>query len=238
MSYFDHGEYDIRCEWGLEGMRLLSPTSDAVVVIDIFSFTTTVAVAISRGARVYPFAWRDGRLEEFARAVNAIPAIASRGDPRGLSLAPCSMLDLARGSSIVLPSPNGATLSLESGNTPLLAGCLRNATAVALAANRFGRRVSVIPAGERWPDGSLRPALEDLIGAGAVIHSLAGSRSPEARAAETIFLHFQADLLNTLKACSSGKEAADRGSQRDVELAAEINVSGLAPRLIDGAYQA
>ena len=48
----------------------------------------------------------------------------------------------------------------------MIAGGLRNAAAVAAAAARAGDVVGVIAAGERWPDGSLRPAIEDLLGAG------------------------------------------------------------------------
>ncbi len=237
MAYFDQNEFDIRCEWALEGTELLSPSSDAVMIVDVISFSTSVAVAVERGARVYPFRGSAEEAAVFAHSVDAVLANSLRRDPAGFSLAPTSMLRALPGMALVLPSPNGSTLSLAAGSTPTFAGCLRNARTVALAAAKMGRRVSVIQAGERWPDGRLRPALEDQIGAGAIIHYLPGTRSPEAQAAEAVFLHFQDDLLGALLACSSGKEAAERGSRRDVELAAELNVSEVAPRLVNGVYQ-
>lgn len=235
--YFDQAEYEVRCEWGLKGVERLSPISDAVIVVDVFSFTTCVDVALGAGGRVYPYAWRDERAAGFAESVGAVLAAASRTDPTGYSLAPSSLLRLPPGTSLVLPSPNGAALSLATGDLPTFAGCLRNAKAVAAAAQRMGRRVSVIPAGERWEDLSLRPAFEDQIGAGAVIHFLRGARSPEAAAAEAVFLRFREELPQALRACSSGKEAAGRGSDKDVALAADFNCSPRAPRLINGAYQ-
>jgi 2-phosphosulfolactate phosphatase len=124
----------------------------------------------------------------------------------------------------------------STGNTPSLAGCLRNSRAVAQAAQETGGTIAVIPAGERWEDGSFRPALDDLLGAGAIIHYLRGTRSVEAEAAQTVFLHFRERLAETLAACGSGKEAADHGILEDVRMAADLNASLHAPRLVDGAF--
>ncbi len=236
--YYDQVEFSIRCEWGLEAVNRLASSSDAVIIVDVISFSSCVDVAVSHGGRVYPYRWRDERSVEFARSLGAILAISGRKDPVGFSLAPSSMLRLPPDSAVVLPSPNGATLSLATGSTPTFAGCLRNARAVAAAAAGAGKRVTVIPAGERWEDGSLRPALEDWLGAGAILHALPGSRSPEAEAAVAVFLHFRGKLFETLAACSSGKEAIDHGSMEDVELAANLDASGVAPRLIDNAFRA
>ncbi len=98
------------------------------------------------------------------------------------------------------------------------------------------RGVGVIPAGERWADGSLRPALEDLLGAGAIIRCLEGRRSPEAQVAEAAFEAFKDSLEAGLKSCGSGKELIERGYGRDVELAAELDSSDCAPILSNGAY--
>lgn len=235
--YFDQSESAIRYEWGLEGVKLLAASSDAMIIVDVISFTTAVDAALSRGGKVYPYAWRDESSIEFARSVGALLAAGSRKDPAGYSLSPVSLLKLPRNSAIVLPSPNGATLSLATGTTPTFAGCLRNASAVAKAASAVGTRISVVAAGERWNDGSLRPALEDMIGAGAILHALPDVHSAEAEAAVTVFLHFRDRLEATLFACGSGKEAADRGTAADIHFAAQLDASGAAPRLIERAYQ-
>ena len=91
----------------------------------------------------------------------------------------------------------------------------------------------MVPAGESWDTGELRPGMEDLIGAGAVIASLAGSRSPEADLAVASFEHFREDLSGALQRSSSGKELIERGFAMDVDLAAEWNVSLNAPRLMN-----
>ncbi len=226
--------YNIRCEWGEGGVLGLSPTSDVVIIVDVLSFSTCVDIAVARGAAVYPYLWKDGRAGEFATAVDAELA-APRG-AGGFSLSPASFVDVPTGTSVVLPSPNGASLSLATRDTITLTGCLRNASAVAEAALRLGNRISVIPAGERWEDNSLRPSLEDWIGAGAIIDELSGSFSPEAQAALDVYRAPGTDLAQKIRNSVSGVELIERGYETDVALASELDVSCCVPILDDIAY--
>ncbi|HEY9430302.1 MAG TPA: 2-phosphosulfolactate phosphatase [Blastocatellia bacterium] len=172
---FDQSGFDVRCEWGENGVRHLAHGADAVIIVDVLSFSTCVEIATSRGAVVIPYRWKDESAAAFAASVNAELAGARRaGD--GYSLSPASLTNISAGTRLALPSPNGSALSLATGTTPTLTACLRNCRAVATAAAKYGPRVAVIPAGERWDDGSLRPAFEDWVGAGAVISHLKGSQ--------------------------------------------------------------
>lgn len=235
--FFDQSEFDIRCEWGLEGVERLAQACDAALIVDVLSFSTAVDVAVARGAAVYPYRWRDASAAEYARSLGAELAGLSRSS--GYSLSPVSLLGIPPGARLVLPSPNGSALSLATRNVPTIAACLRNAQAVARAAERIGRRILVVPAGERWPDThTLRPAFEDLVGAGAIIHHLRGVKSPEALIAEAAFLRFEGDLLDSLLHCSSGRELVEKGFGADVKLGAALNASSTVPMLVDGAFTA
>jgi 2-phosphosulfolactate phosphatase len=209
-----------------------------LVIVDVLSFSTAVDVAVSRGARVHPFPYGD---EEAARAeaarVGARLASRKRSGLQ-LSLSPGSLMQLEAGEAVLLPSPNGSKLSLAGGDARVLAGSLRNAAAVAAraAALADGREIGVVPAGERWPDGSLRPAIEDLIGAGAVIEALGLSASVEAALARDAFASARPKLLQVLRDCLSGLELIGRGFAEDVEIAGALNVSRSAPLLSGAAY--
>jgi 2-phosphosulfolactate phosphatase len=98
--------------------------------------------------------------------------------------------------------------------------------------------VVVVAAGERWPDGSLRPVVEDLLGAGAIIEGLAGSRSPEAALAAATFRAARDQLTEIVRHCASAVELQVRGFVDDVALALEVNTSRCVPRLVAGAYVA
>jgi len=232
---FDQSDFDVRCEWGENGVRQLAPVSDVVIIVDVLSFSTCVEIANSRGAIVFPCRWKDESAEAFAASVNAELAGARHGG--GIySLSPASLINISAEVRLALPSPNGSTLSLLSGATPTLTACLRNSRAVAMAAAKYGSRVAVIPSGERWNDGSLRPAFEDWICAGAIISHLEGNLSPEAMAAQSAFLNSRSHLRHTLKQCGSGRELIERGFERDVEIASELDVSECAPTLVGNAY--
>jgi 2-phosphosulfolactate phosphatase len=234
--YFDQRNFEIKCEWGLPGIERLSSYSDVIIIVDVLSFSTCVDVAVNRGALVYPYRWRDGTAEAFTTSIAGVLARSRRHAQDGYSLSPVSLLGIPAATRLVLPSPNGSALSTATGQIPTFAGGLRNARAVATAAEQIGKRVSVIPAGEKWPDGSLRPAIEDLIGAGAIISHLSGRRSPEAEAAIATFTSVQSHLLQTLQQCGSGREVIDIGFGSDIDLAVALNQSHCAPLLREGAY--
>jgi 2-phosphosulfolactate phosphatase len=224
MTIEDQAGFDPRLAWASEGGTLLARVCPVLVVVDILRFTTAVEVA-TNGAQVIPRRWpaREGP--------------DGAGPPLD-SLSPVSLLEVLAGTRVELASPNGATVSLDlaGAGAVVLAGCLRNASAVAAAARDLGRPVGVVPAGERRPDGSLRPAVEDLIGAGAILHALGGRPSPEARAAVAAFLDAAPDLSAALSTCVSGRELAASDLAADVRLAAAHDVSQTVPRLSGGAF--
>lgn len=232
---FDQAEFGIRCEWGEKGVLQLASISDVIIVVDVMSFSTCVSMAVSRGATVYPYRFKDETSRQYAQKMNA--ELAGARDTAKYSLSPISMLTIPQGTRIVLPSPNGSTLALSTGNTPTLTGCLRNAKVVAEMAMKIGNKIAVIPAGEKWEqDNSIRFAIEDIVGAGAIIQHLQGTRSPEAQMAVDIYKAMSANLLSLLKRCSSGKELIARGYEEDIPLIAEIDVDSYAPILKEGAF--
>ncbi|OUL33525.1 hypothetical protein BV372_16060 [Nostoc sp. T09] len=232
---FDQAEFDLRCEWGTQGVTQLAPISDAIIIVDVLSFSTATEIATHNGAIIYPYQWRDDSAIDYAKSVQA-ELSKGRMSQEGYSLSPASLIKIPAGTKLVIPSPNGSTLTLLTGKTPTLAGCLRNCEAVAKFAQKSGTKIAVIPAGEKWEDGTLRPAFEDLVGAGAILSFLGGSLSPEAETARAAFHSFKNDLLAYLKKCSSGKELIAKGYELDVELAAALNVSDCVPLFTENAY--
>lgn len=234
---YNQCEFDIRIEWGLRGVEELSPISDVIIIVDVLSFSTCVDIATDRGAFIYPYQWKDESAIEYSNSKGAILADFKRKYTDVFSLSPTSLIHINPSQKLVLPSPNGSTLSLSTRSTPTLCGCLRNAKAVATYAKRYGKKISIIAAGERWEDNSLRVSLEDVIGAGAIISYLDGRLSPESRASLAIFKSSEETLLNDIKECSSGKELIDRGFEKDVLLACDFNSSDCVPVLRDKYFE-
>jgi 2-phosphosulfolactate phosphatase len=229
---------EVVVEWGPQGARRLVETCSAIVVVDVLSFTTTVTVAVERGATVWPHEGGEAA-HLLARQIGAQLAGNRGAHATGPTLSPASMLDLEPDARVVLPSPNGSTISYAAitSDVEVVAGCLRNAAAV--ARHLLGReRVGIVPAGERWADGSLRPAYEDWVGAGAVVSRLAGHDpgvrlAPEAVAAAAAF-----EVLRPLRGCPSGIELVEKGFGADVDVAEQLDVSTVVPVLVDGRYVA
>jgi len=238
-----------RFDWGVDGLEALAHDAAVVVVIDVLRFTTAVCCALEAGATVLPYRWRDDSTAAYAARHRAV--LAGRRELGEPSLSPTDLLTIEPGTRLVLPSPNGSTIALRAGELGVphvLAGSLRNATATAVAARTLAGAapIVVIAGGERWHTtaGPLRPAVEDLLGAGAVFAALdpagavSGARcSPEAAAARAAFIAARPLLYQALCDSASGRELLARGWEDDVATSAAHDVSTLACRLIGPEFR-
>lgn len=214
-SPFDQSFYQVRCEWGAAGLaRLAGAAPDIIVVVDVLRFSTIVTDAVARGENV--------ALDAAAHAVSLNGAA------------------VAAAASALPPAPL------------VLLGCLRNASAVARAVlaeqERRGTRTSVgvIAAGELPPDGStnggLRFAVEDQLGAGAIIDALAGlgldHSSPEAAVACEAFRGLKRATRHLLTASGSGQELLERDARAEILNAGEVDAVHVVPVLRGGVFEA
>lgn len=196
-SPFDQSRYQVRFDWGVDGLARLAP-SDITVVVDVLWFSTAATDRVAVGERV-----------PIGGAV-AADAVAAASD------------------SVVL------------------LGCLRNARAVArvVAAEqqRRGARtsVAVIAMGGRDDDAPTRFAVEDLLGAGAVIDALAAvgidHSSPEAAAACEAFRGLRGALRHVLTASGSGQQLLAHGRGDEMRDAAILDVTDAVPLLRGDAF--
>lgn len=242
--YAQHG-HRVRLEWGPVGAAEIVPSATYAVVVDVLSFTTTLSVAMDLGTTVFPFPWKDGRAAAYARdrdAALAVGRLEARDVPGTHSLSPAQLRQATDLERLVLPSPNGSAISAALWGTTVLGGCLRNREAVARwLADRMAEddvTVLIVAAGERWrADDSLRPALEDLLGAGALAAALLDAGvtglSPETRAAVAAWREAEPTLAVTLHDCSGGRELIASGFAADVAVAAELDTSPYVP-VLDG----
>ena len=104
---------------------------------------------------------------------------------------------------------------------------------------KLEHNVTVVAAGERrGGEDGLRPALEDYLGAGAVISRLRCLHSPEARVCAAAYRSVKDELEDTLLGCDSGLELREKGMRDDVRLAARMDAYGVAPTLRGGRFVA
>ncbi|MGH3876070.1 MAG: 2-phosphosulfolactate phosphatase [Actinophytocola sp.] len=257
MTVYQQDHADLRLEWGLEGVHALAECA-VLVVVDVLVFTTTVDIALGRGGRVLPLPWRDERAVEAARAAGATLTRGGlagierqdglRADSRpGWTLRPSSLVELPAGTFLAISSPNGATLSAAAAETgaTVLAGCLRNASAVAAAAAEIAGEapIGILPAGERWrdtPEKRLRPGIEELFGAGAIAAAVTGRRAPSAEAELAALTYRAAEtrVVELVAASVSGRELVEAGVPEDVRLATDVDASDVVPLLTDGVFAA
>lgn len=237
----------LHLDWGWRGARNAADRGSIVVIVDVLRFSSAVAAATSRGATIYPCAF-EGDAQEIAKRHGAEVASRSWSGTARYSLSPRSYHKAEAGVRVVLPSLNGAECSVRTkGASLVIAGALVNAPSVAaFIAEMLAEttdHVTVVACGERWPqpneDGALRFAIEDFIGAGAILHELPGEYlSAEAQAAAAAYKGNKSRIGALLRDCASGRELVDKGLEQDVRDCAQIGAYAVVPILSEGAYRA
>jgi 2-phosphosulfolactate phosphatase len=231
-------------EWGWRGAALAAERGDVLAIVDVLSFSTTAVTAAMQGARISPCV---DEIEALALSVSSGAEVAVRRDhvpERGrFSLSPTTFLQATPMDHVALPSPNGATCCRLGAAAPaVLIASLLNASAAARAAERLMCRnnvdLTVLACGERWnepsKEGQLRFALEDYLGAGALLAALDLPASPEAQVCRAAFQAVRNGLLEYVAGCASGIELRERGWFQDVEHAANLDICDVVPLLVDG----
>jgi 2-phosphosulfolactate phosphatase len=239
------GQRPSRCrlEWGRRGANTASARGDVLVVVDTLTFSTAAATALHRGVTIYPCL--PGEKERLAREVGAEAAVPRQDVPRAgrFSLSPATFLASQPGAKVVLDSPNGAACCVLAQAAPcVVVGSLVNAQAVArFVAARLatgGCAVTVLACGERWltpvEGEDLRFAVEDWLGAGAILSYLDLDKSPEARVCEAAYRGVRDLLEETLLGCGSGVELCEKGYEEDVLHSARLDLYGTVPLLAGG----
>lgn len=240
--YFDQSPYECKVEWGRRGAREAAERGDIAIIVDVLSFSSTVVSALSYGAILYPYPPDlDGK--RYAEKVGAEFILgrseaAKAGRP---TLAPVSFNHEHFNKKYVLTSLNGAFCTWIASKVPaLLIGSLLNADSVANAAHQLQKEtkanITVIPCGEQWGDireheDSLRPAMEDYLGAGAILSYLEGKKSPEAELCRISFQHSKQNIEDMIWDCGSGRELREKGFESDVKHCSHLNAYRTVPIL-------
>ncbi|WHZ04063.1 2-phosphosulfolactate phosphatase [Neobacillus sp. YX16] len=239
---FDQSPYTCRVEWGRRGAREAAERGDIIIIVDVLSFSSTVVSALNFDAVIYPYPPNlDGK--EYAQTINAEYILgraeaAKAGKP---TLSPVSFNDEHTNKKYVLTSLNGAFCTWIASKVPaLLIGSLLNASSAAAVANQLrlqkNASITVIPCGEMWSNGkeeedTLRPAIEDYLGAGAILSYLEGEKSPEAEVCKGAFYHAEPKLNELIWDCGSGRELREKGFGADVKHCSQLNTYQTVPFL-------
>lgn len=239
---FEQSPYDCRIEWGKRGAREAAERGDIIIIVDVLSFSSTVISALKYGAVIYPYPPNlDG--ENYAAKLGAEYIIgraeaAKMGKP---TLSPVSFNREHTQKKYVLTSLNGAYCTWIASKVPaLLIGSFLNASSVASVANKLrlqtNANITIIPCGEQWNDvmendDTLRPSMEDYLGAGAILSCLDGKKSPEAEVCIGAFLNGKLKLNELIWECGSGRELRQRGYGDDVKHCSRLNIFDIVPIL-------
>ena len=223
---------------GEKGARSAAREGAAVVVVDAYRASTTIAVLVSKGARVVPVA----SIEEAARYPGADYRIGERGSAKvkgfdfGNSPTEVGEAHIPPGTTVVLSSTNGTRIVEAARGAPaILAGAFVNAHAVAdellFAAGEQGSRVVVVGCG--WQG---RRSSEDESAAGAILHRLRELGASLDERAERVVRAHLGRPEKALRDNTAARRLKRLHYERDLDFCLAPNTVPVVPRLVEGAF--
>ena len=244
-NVFSQSPYRCKFDWGAIGAKRAAERGDVIVLVDVLSFSTTVVHAVSKGAVVFTCPESADARAIADREGAEIAVRRSEAPPKGqYSLSPLTFDNAKPGVKIVLPSLNGGTCVNICQNAPVVVvGALINASAVGAALRNATdpseSAVTIIACGERdkFPHNDLRMAIEDFLGAGAILAQLPFDKSPEAIVCEEAFKANITRIDSLLWECISGRELRGEGFADDVRFASRIDTHDRVPNLSNGCFR-
>jgi 2-phosphosulfolactate phosphatase len=221
---------------GESGARGAARADSTVVVVDAFRASTTIAVLVSKGARVIPVA----SVAEAYSYPGANFRVGERGSAKVAGFdfgnSPTEILasEVPPGSTVALSTTNGTrVVEAATGAPAILTGAFVNADAISdeLATGHHGSQVVVVGCG--WEG---RRASEDEAAAGAILHRLEGKGAELDGRARRVVGGYLTRPANLLRNNSAARRLKRLEYERDLDFCLNEDTVPVVPRLVDGAF--
>jgi 2-phosphosulfolactate phosphatase len=227
-----------RYRGGELGARSAARAGSVVVVVDAFRASTTIAVLVSKGARVVPVA----SIEEAASA-EADFRIGERGSAKVAGFdfgnSPTEILasEIPHGSTVALSTTNGTrVVEAATGARAIFTGAFVNADSLAehLSDGTYDA-AGVVIVGCGWEG---RRASEDEAAAGAILDRLRSRGAQLDERARRVVGRYLSRSADALKNNRAARRLERLGHERDLDFCLAEDTVPVVPRLVGGAFVA
>ena len=227
-----------RYRGGERGARSAARAGSVVVVVDAFRASTTIAVLVSKDARVVPVA----SIEE-AASVEADFRIGERSSAKVAGFdfgnSPTEILasEIPPGSTVALSTTNGTrVVEAATGARAILAGAFVNAASLAehLSDGPYGA-AGVVIVGCGWEG---RRASEDEAAAGAILDRLRSRGAQLDERAGRVVGRYLSRSADALKSNRAARRLERLGYEQDLNFCLAEDTVPVVPRLVGGAFVA